>query len=692
MSTSVDDNPLLDVEHLPRFTAIGAQHVVPAIEHRLGECRAVIAALPGADEQPSFETLVVAQEDAEDRLNRTWSPVSHLHSVKDSAELREAYNACLPLLSAYSSEVGQNEKLFHAYEALAASDAFATLSQAERRTVETSLREFRLAGVHLDADAKQRLRDNAARLSELGSRFEENVLDATQAWTRHVTDETELAGLPDSARALARQYATRKGLDGWLLTLEFPSYYPVMMYADSRDLRREMYEAYVTRASDRGPHAGRFDNTEVMVEILRLRHEKAVLLGFANYAEYSLARKMAKSTTQVIDFLRDLARRSRPVAERELDELRAFVRDEYGVEDLQAWDITYYAEKLRERRYKVSPEALRPWLPVPRVLSGLFAIVERLYGIHVEEQDNPEVWHPDVRFFAIRDATGELRGQFYLDLYAREGKRGGAWMDECVVRRRVPGGVQTPVAYLTCNFTPPVDGTPSLLTHDEVTTLFHEFGHGLHHLLTRVDRAAVSGINGVAWDAVELPSQFMEHWCWEREAVALYSGHHETGEPLPGELFERLSAARNFHAGMQMVRQIEFSLFDFRMHLEYDPQHGIDITALLDDVRREVAVVPTPAFNRFAHGFSHVFAGGYAAGYYSYKWAEVLASDAFSLFEEHGIFDRATGESFLHNVLEQGGSRDAMELFVAFRGREPRIEALLRHCGLSPSALGETAA
>ena len=692
MPTDSQNNPLLDLEQLPRFSLIKPEHVVPAVERLLAEGRAVIAALPGADDAPTFETLVAPQEIADDRLNRAWSPVGHLHSVKDSPALRDAYNACLPLLSDYATEVNQNERLFHAYEVLAARPDFAALPRAERRIVDNALREFRLGGVHLGAEAKQRFGEIASRLSALSSRFQENALDATQAWTRLVTDPADLAGLPDSALALARQSATRKGLEGWLLTLEFPSYLPVMSYADNRALRREMYEAYVTRASDRGPHAGRFDNSEVMQEILALRHEKALLLGFANYAEYSLARKMAKSTGQVTEFLLDLSRRSRPMAEHELDELRDFAREACGLETLEAWDVSYASEKLRQRSFNISQETLRPWFPVPRVLGGLFAIVERLYGVLIEESDGVDVWHPDVRFYRIRGADGLPLGCFYLDLYAREGKRGGAWMDECVVRRRLADGVQQPVAYLTCNFTPPVDGRPSLLTHDDVTTLFHEFGHGLHHMLTQVDYPSVSGINGVAWDAVELPSQLMEHWCWEREAVQLYSGHHETGEPLPEELFERLHAARNFQSAMQMARQIEFSLFDFRVHLEFETGSKTDIAALLDDVRERVSVLRPPEWNRFAHGFSHVFAGGYAAGYYSYKWAEVLASDAFSMFEERGIFDRDTGRAFLGSVLEQGGTRDAMDLFVEFRGREPSIDALLRHCGLAETPREETPA
>ncbi|HKK14285.1 MAG TPA: oligopeptidase A, partial [Gammaproteobacteria bacterium] len=622
-------------------------------------------------------------EDMEDRINRAWSPVSHMNSVVNSEALREPYNACLPKLSDYATEMGQNEALYRAFRQIADGPEYARLDTAQRRIIDNALRDFRLSGVELDPAQRKRYKAIMQELSSLCARFEENLLDATNAWTRQVTDPGELAGLPDSARDLARQNAEQREVDGWVITLDFPSYYPVLAYAENRALRREVYTAHVTRASDEGPHGGRWDNTPVMERILALRHEAARLLGYANYAERSLATKMARSTDQVMGFLNDLARRSLPMARRDLDEVRAFARDEHGMAELEAWDIAYYSEKLRQHKYAISQEELKPYFPEARVLDGLFAVVQRLYGLTITPVEGVDAWHPDVRFYAIRDSDGGLRGQFYLDLYARSNKRGGAWMDECISRRRTARGVQTPVAYLTCNFSPPVGDKPALFTHDEVLTLFHEFGHGLHHMLTRVDYASVAGIGGVAWDAVELPSQFMENWCWEREALDLIAAHYESGERLPEALYERMQAARNFQSAMQMVRQLEFSIFDFRLHLEYDPDKGGRIYDILREVRDQVAVMHPPSFNRFPHSFSHIFAGGYAAGYYSYKWAEVLSADAFSAFEESGIFDRDTGLRFLTSILEQGGSRDPMELFVEFRGREPTIDALLRHSGLA---------
>jgi oligopeptidase A len=682
------DNPLLEDRGLPAFSRIRAEHVLPAVSALLNQGRERIAVLLRDVSRYDWQSVVLPVEETEERLDRAWSPVGHLHAVADNEALREAYNAALPLLSEYATEMGQNEDLYRAYQRVDGDASFETLEQSQKQIVKYALRDFRLAGVDLGSDDKERFKDISKRLSELGSRFDENVLDATQAWKKHVVDVEKLSGLPESALALAAQTAEREGLDGWLLTLEFPSYHPVITYADDQALRREIYSAYSTRASDQGPGAGNWDNGDVMEETLGLRHEQACLLGFDNYAELSLARKMAPSTDRVMGFLSDLAKRARPMAERELEELRAFARQEHGKKDLEAWDLAYYSEKLRRAKHDISQEELRPYFPVPRVLEGLFRVVHELYGLHVEAVADVDTWHPDVRFFQIHDADGELRGKFYLDLYARAHKRGGAWMDECRVRRRGPDGVQIPVAYLTCNFTPPVGKSPSLLTHNEVRTLFHEFGHGLHHMLTRVDYPSVSGINGVAWDAVELPSQFMENWCWEKQALVFISGHVDSGDPLPDALFERMKGARNFQSGMGMLRQLEFACFDFRLHLDYDASLGARVQALLDQVRREIAVVTPPDFNRFAHAFTHIFGGGYAAGYYSYKWAEVLASDAFSRFEEDGIFNRDTGLEFLRCILEQGGSRDAMELFVAFRGREPRIDALLRHSGIGEEQRG----
>ena len=679
----MSENPLLNLEGLPPFSKIRPEHVEPAIDTLIAECRATVERLLDANETFTWDSLIQPIEDVEDRLSRAWSPVSHMNSVVNSEPLREAYNACLPKLSEYGTDMGQNERLYAAVRQIAEREDFRNLSEAQRKIIENELRDFRLSGVDLPKDKRERFKAIQQELSTLTAKFEENLLDATNAWHILITDEKRLAGLPESAVALARQMAEREGKEGWLFNLEFPSYYPVLTYAEDRDLRYALYEAYVTRASDEGPHAGRWDNGPVMERILALRHESAQLLGFRNYAEKSLATKMAKSPEQVLRFLEELAARSLPRAKEELEEVRAFARERFGVTELEAWDIPYYSEKLRQDRYAISQEDLRPWFPVPKVLEGMFEVVHRLYGIRISEHPGVDVWHPDVRFFDIHDELGNLRGQFYLDLYARPNKRGGAWMDECISRRLTRDGVQTPVAYLTCNFTPPIGDDPALLTHDEVITLFHEFGHGLHHMLTQVDYAGVSGISGVAWDAVELPSQFMENWCWEREALDLISGHYRTGEPLPQALFERMKAARNFQSAMQMVRQLEFAIFDFRLHLEYDPDKGARIYEILQEVRDRVAVVKPPSFNRFPHSFSHIFAGGYAAGYYSYKWAEVLSADAYSAFEEAGIFDRETGLRFLKTILEQGGSRDPMELFIEFRGREPTIDALLRHSGLA---------
>jgi oligopeptidase A len=675
-------NPLLANTELPLFSQIKPEHVEPSIDQLLSEARATVENCLNATTDYTWKNLIEPIENAEDRLGKAWSPVSHLNSVLNSDALREAYNACLPKLSAYSTEMGQNEALFKAYKSIAESDDYASLDTAQQKIIQNALRDFHLSGIDLDAEKKQRYKEISQELSQLASNYEENVLDATNGWTKLITNELDLTGLPDSALAGARQTAEQNGQEGWMITLQFPSYHAVMTYADNRELRREHYEAYATRASDQGPQAGRWDNSEIMEKILALRHEKARLLRFANYAELSLAKKMAEKPDDVMSFLEDLADKSWRQARRDLAELRDFARTYYGVGDLQSWDIGYYSEKMRQHFYQLSQEEVKAYFPVTKVLPGLFAVVEKLYGLQIAELHDFDSWHPDVRFFEITDQNGDLRGKFFVDLYARPKKRGGAWMDDCVGRKKIDDQVQTPVAYLTCNFTPPTGNDPALLTHDEVTTLFHEFGHGLQHMLTRVDHLGVSGINGVEWDAVELPSQFMENWCWEKDALPLMSGHYQTGEPLPDELLNKMLAAKNFQSGMLMVRQLEFSLFDFRLHRDYDPNKGGRIYEILNQVRELVAVVKPPAFNRFAHGFSHIFAGGYAAGYYSYKWAEVLSSDAFSLFEEKGIFDSETGNAFLTNILEKGGSEDAMDLFVKFRGRKPTIDALLRHNGI----------
>ncbi len=673
-------NPLLERHLLPPFSRIQPEHAEPAVDELLARNRSRIAELT-ADASVSGWALVAELEQLNDELAQAWSPVSHLNAVMNSDAWREAYNACLPKLSEYWTELGQHQGLFQAFEALANSEAYQQLSPARRKVVDNALRDFRLSGIALPEAQQKRYAELQQRLSELTTKFSENVLDATQGWWKTITDEAELAGLPDHAVAAAKEAAEAKEVEGWVITLDFPAYYAVMAFADNRSLREELYRAFSTRASDQGPTAGQWDNSEVMNEILCLRHELAQLLGFETYADYSLATKMAQSPQQVVSFLEDLATETRPVAEQDLAQLQDFAREQDGIEDLKAWDVTYYGEKLKQARYDISQQELRPYFPLPKVLDGMFNIAGRLFDIEVEEQQDFDTWHKDARLFALK-RNGEPLAYCYLDPFARSNKRGGAWMDDCRVRRRLNDtDLQLPVAYLVCNFTPPLSGQPALLTHDEVTTLFHEFGHGLHHMLTQMEEADISGINGVAWDAVELPSQFMENWCWEPEALALISGHHETGEPLPQALLDKMLAAKHFQSGMMMMRQLEFSLFDFCLHHEYQPGET-QVQAVLDRVRDQVAVIRPPAENRFQHGFSHIFAGGYAAGYYSYKWAEVLSADAFSRFEEEGIFNTDTGLAFRQEILEQGGSGDPMDLFVAFRGREPSVDALLRHSGI----------
>ncbi|MBC7007841.1 oligopeptidase A [Pseudoalteromonas sp. BZK2] len=681
--TIAENNPLIGLEGLPPFSKIKPAHVVPALKAAIAECRTKIDEVL-ASKSYTWNDLVLPLEEADDKLSRLFSPVSHMNSVVNNDELREAYEQCLPLLSEYSTFVGQHQGLYDAYNALHNSDEFKTLTTAQQKTITNALRDFELSGIALKPEQQKRYGEISARLSELASKFGNNVMDATLAWQKHITDEIELAGLPESALALGADTAKSKELEGWVFTLDFPSYLPIMTYADNRELREEFYTAFVTRASDQGPNAGEFDNSAIMSEELALRHELAELLGFNSYADMSLATKMAETPEQVFSFLEDLAAKSKPQAEQELAELTAYAKDKHGVTELAAWDYAYYGEKLKQEKYAISDEVLRPYFPANKVLSGLFTTVNRLFGISVKEVTEFDTYHPDVRFFEIYDNSNTLRGRFYLDLYARDRKRGGAWMDDCMGRKvRANGELQTPVAYLVCNFNKAVGDKPALFTHNEVTTLFHEFGHGIHHMLTQVDAAPVAGINGVAWDAVELPSQFLENWCYEEEALSFISGHYETDEPLPKELLDKLLAAKNFQSGMQMLRQLEFSLFDFTIHHTYKAGEPCHIQATLDEVRSKTAVVKAPAFNRFQHGFSHIFAGGYSAGYYSYKWAEVLSADAFSKFEEEGIFNPATGEAFLKNILEKGGSEEPMELFKKFRGREPQVDALLRHSGIA---------
>jgi len=689
----MSDNPLLQSlsgTDLPAFSKIKPEHIKPALAQRIEACKATFEAVVARGEAEGFtwDNFIVPLDEANDRLERSWSPVSHMNSVVSSPELRAAHDECLPMLAEFGTYAGQHEGLYKGFKALKDSAEYSKLNQAQQREIDDALRDFELSGVALSAEKKQRYAEIQTRMAALASEFSNHLLDATESWFYLVTDAEQLSGLPDSAIEAAAELAKEHDQQGWRFTLDIPSYLPVMTYADNAALREQMYKAFVTRASDVGPQAGQFDNTEIMNETLQLRHEVAQLLGFKNAAEYSLATKMADSPSQVIDFLNELAAKSLPQARADYQQVLDFAKDTYGVTSLEAWDVAYYSEKLKQQAYAISDEALRPYFPEHKVVSGLFEVVQRLFGVTIKERSGVDVWHPQARYFEIYDASNTLRAGFFLDLYARPGKRGGAWMAECAVRRkRSDASVQLPVAYLTCNLNKPVGGKPALFTHDEVVTLFHEFGHGLHHMLTKIDVAGVSGINGVAWDAVELPSQFLENWCWEPEALAIISGHYETGEPLPAELLDKMLAARNFQSAMQMVRQLEFSLFDMRIHAEYaEARDATYISDTLQQVREQVAVRMPPDYNRFQHSFGHIFAGGYAAGYYSYKWAEVLSADAFSRFEEEGIFNAQTGRDFLEAILEQGGSRDAMTLFKDFRGRAPTPDALLRHCGIGDAA------
>jgi oligopeptidase A len=675
-------NPLLETHELPPFTAIGAEHVEPAIEQLIEQNRTGLTAQLAGLGKVSWDSLIEPIDERNEMLNQAWSPVGHLNSVLNSDALRQAYNNCVGKLAQWGTEVGQNKALFQAYKTLSESQEFAQLTQAQRHSIKLALQGFHLSGVSLAEDKKQQFSDLTQRLAELSSTFGDNVMDATQAWTLLIADAKALAGVPENSLALFAQAAEEKQQSGYWLSLDQPCFIAVMTYADSRGLREEMYQAFTTRASDQGPQAGQWDNSAIIDEILKLRHQLSQLLGLGNAAELSLAPKMAASTSQVMSFLSDLTKQVKPQAEKEFTELSSFARKELQLDDLKAWDIAYASEKLRTERYAISVEELRPWFPVESVIEGLYSIAGRLFDISIEEDRSVALWHGDAKFYRI-SRNGEVIASFYLDLYAREKKQGGAWMDVCRSRRKLAEGIQLPVAYLTCNFTPPVAGKPALLTHNEVTTLFHEFGHGLHHMLTQVEVLDVSGINGVAWDAVELPSQFMENWCWQEESIALMSAHFESGEALPQAMLDKLLAAKNFQSGMALARQLEFATFDFRLHLEYNPSNPINPQQLINEVREQIAVVKAPDYNRFENGFGHIFAGGYAAGYYSYLWAEVLSADAFSLFEEQGIFDQAAGDKFREAILEQGGSDDAMNLFVQFRGREPSNDALLRHRGIS---------
>lgn len=676
-------NALLLKSSFPDFDSISAEHVVPAIEAILKANRSELASIKvgaeGADLVQAFHAL----ERLSARLNDAWAPIAHLNAVMSHDALRTAYNTCLPLLSAYETELGQDRDLLEIYEAIAAQQTALQLSRAECKAVANALRDFRLSGVALSDDDRKRYGELKQRLSEQTSLFSEHILDATDAWEKVIKDEAELDGLPETAIALARQAAEAKGYGGYLLDLSSPSYSSVMTHATDRGLRRAVYEAYTTRASELGPQAGQFDNTALIQTILEDRLALAKLLGYGQFSELSLATKMAENPAAVMTFLTDLSNHSKVVAEQDFDEIACFGSEALGLSSIQPWDVAYCADRLKRHRFDLSDEDLRPYFPAQKVIDGLFEIVQRIFGVEVTPVTDMSVWHPDVTTYLIH-REGVPLARFYFDLYARAKKRGGAWMADCRCRRQDPAhGLTLPVAFLTCNFPPPVNDQPALLRHDDVVTLFHEFGHGLHHMLTQVDCASVSGINGVAWDAVELPSQFLENWCWDPEALNLISGQVETGEPLPLALLDKMQQARNFCSGMQMVRQLEFALFDFRLHNEFDGNPAT-LQAILDQVRAAVSVIPISETNRFQNGFSHIFGDvmGYAAGYYSYKWAEVLSADAFSKFKEDGIFNRQAGERFLTTVLEQGGARDALELFVDFRGRAPTVTALLQQEGI----------
>ena len=680
-------NPLLDMSGLPRFDLFKVEHIQPAVKTLLEENRAAIDELVAMSETPTWDNFIQPLETLDNRFERVWGPIGHLDAVKNSDEWHEAYNSCLVDISTYHTEVGQNKGLFDKFVAIEQSEAYQSYSVAQKKVIENALLGFRLSGIALPEDQQKEFQQIAQEQSQLSSQFGNNVLKATQSWFKGIQTADELAGVPESAMGLLAQLAEQKGLNTdetpFCVTLDFPSYLAIMTHADNRSLREEVYRAFSTRASDQFDST-EFDNSETIEKLRELRHRRAQLLGFDSYADLSLANKMAESTEQVLGFLRDLAAKSKSQAMTELETLKQFAKDELGIDDFQPWDASYASEKLKNKTLSLSQELLRPYFPVEKTLSGLFAITEQLFGVRVQEKQNVFTWNIDVRFFELIDETGEVIGQFYLDLYARENKRGGAWMDSAISRWQMPDGtLQKPVAYLVCNFTPPVGDKPACLTHDEVTTLFHEFGHGIHHLLTKMNHLDVSGISGVPWDAVELPSQFMENFCWEREGIDLMSAHIETGEALPDDMLSALQKSRSFQSAMMMLRQIEFALADFELHAFYDPDNIENVLDLAQRIREEVAVMMPPEYNRFMHSFSHIFAGGYAAGYFSYKWAEVLSADAFSLFEEQGILDKETGAKFRNTILAAGGSVDPMELFKAFRGREPEISALLRHSGIA---------
>ena len=671
-------NPLLNATGLIDYSAIKPTDIAPAVDQLAQQLQDTITQVTAPDTPATWEAVVQPLELATLAFTRAWGVVGHLQSVVDTPELRDAYNAKLPMVTQLFIDLSQNEALFAKYRAMKASDAFATLSDVRRRIIDREIRDFRLSGAELPETERARVKAIGERLSMLNQKFSENLLDATNAWHLLIEDEARLAGIPADTKAMYAANAKAAGQTGWRITLHFPSYLPVMQYADDRALRETVYHAFATRAAEFD--GAKFDNTPLIKEILQLRQEESRLLGFANYAEASLATKMADTPKEVIAFLRDLASRAKPYAQKDMTALRAFAKETLGIDDLQPWDQAYASEKLRQARYSYFDQEVKQYFTEPTVFAGLFHLAETLYGIKIR-QSTASTWHPDVKFFEVFRDNQQVAA-FYADLYAREGKRSGAWMDSDRTRCYVNGELQTPVAYLVCNFAPGIDGRPATMTHDDVTTLFHEFGHCLHHLLTQQTEVAVSGISGVEWDAVELPSQFMENFAWEWDVVKQLTHHIDTGATLPRELFDKMLAAKNFQSGMACVRQVEFALFDMLLHTSFDPNVD-DVQALLNDVRQEVAVSFPPAYNRFPQSFSHIFAGGYAAGYYSYKWAEVLSADAFSAFEETGILNTQTGQRFMNEILARGSSRDAMDNFIAFRGRKPSIDALMRHSGMA---------
>ncbi len=683
-------------EHdLPQFSQLDWQHAESKLTQLLADNQQAIHRLLRESPSPTWSTFVEPLDELEDRLDQYWSLISHLHAVADSESIRKVYRACLPKLSEYGTSLSHNPALYQRMLAMVDQP----LEDVQHKILDDEILGFKLSGIDLSKTDQRRFSDLVQELSKLSSKFEENILDASQAWTKHVTDLADLSGIPEHALTTAARAAAEKNLAGYVFTLELPDYIAVMRHADARSLREEMYIAFSTRASDQGPQAGKWDNTPVMHRMMVLRTELAHVLGFANYAEYALATRMVKTSDKVLEFLAQLSAVALPKAKKEYEELCSFARETLGLDELYAWDVTYASEKLRQRDYAISEEDLRPYFPEPRVLSGLFEIVHRLFGITIHPVDHADVWHPDVRCYAVYDADRQLRSYFYLDLYVRPNKRNGAWMDDCRSRRLLKDKVQCPIAFVNCNFNRPIDADPALFTHDDVVTLFHEFGHALQHMLTTVNYLGAAGLNGIPWDAVEFASQFLENWAWQRDAISKIAVHYQTGEPLPDTLFQRMRRAKKFQAGLHTIRQLEFALFDIRLHVEFSTDEGAAASAevvnrsgdaadvayrgsqmqqILDDVRQQVNLFPIPAYNRFAHSFSHIFAGGYAAGYYSYKWAEVMAADVFALFEERGIFDAKTAQSFLANILEPGGSQDPLVLFTACRGREPRVEALLK--------------